>query len=469
MTPFCFFDFFIKGRKRMEQSSRGTWSSRVGFVLAAAGSAIGLGNIWRYPYVTGQNGGAAFVLLYLLCVLVIALPVLIAELSLGRRTTLNPVGAIKKISSSRLWPGVGYLGVMTGVGILSFYLVVAGWTIGYLFKTAFHTSGTFAEFIHNPTTEIGYFTVFLLLTTFVVLGGVEKGIERWSKILMPLLFLILVGLMVFSLTLEGAGKGVEFYLKPDFSKITGSTILAALGQAFFSLSLGMGTMITYGSYLSKNESIPHSATAVAISDTTIAFLAGLVIFPALFSAGMDPAAGPGLVFNVLPTIFEKLPGGTFVGVFFFLLLIIAALTSTVSLLEVPVAFLVDQKKWTRKKAVWVIAALTFVVGLPSALSQGTVEFLSTLTLPHPNPTQPPLATGFLDIMNFLFGSFSLTFGGLLICIFVGWVWGAHNGAEELNIGASPSARWYIGLWQILIRFVSPVIILLVLLNLFGVI
>ncbi|HXG37601.1 MAG TPA: sodium-dependent transporter [Bacteroidota bacterium] len=453
----------------MEQTSRGNWTSRLGFILAAAGSAIGLGNIWRYPYVTGQNGGAAFVLVYLGCVLFIGVSVLIAELALGRHTTLNPVGAIKKISSSRLWPGVGYLGVITGVGILSFYLVVAGWTIGYLFKTAFHTGGTFAEFIHNPTIEIGYFTVFLLLTTLVVLGGVEKGIERWSKILMPLLLLILVGLMVFSLTLEGAGKGVEFYLKPDFSKITGSTILAALGQAFFSLSLGMGTMITYGSYLSKNESIPFSATAVAISDTTIAFLAGLVIFPALFSAGMDPAAGPGLVFNVLPTIFEKMPGGTIVGVFFFILLIIAALTSTVSLLEVPVAFLVDQKKWSRKKAVWVITMITFVMGLPSALSQGTVDFLSTITLPHPNPSLPPLATGFLDIMNFLFGSFSLTIGGLLICIFVGWVWGAQKGAEELKIGASPSAHWYIGLWQILIRFVSPVIILLVLLNLFGIV
>jgi NSS family neurotransmitter:Na+ symporter len=452
----------------MEQSSRGTWTSRLGFILAAAGSAIGLGNIWRYPYVTGQNGGAAFVLIYLGCVLFIGVSVLIAELALGRRTTLNPVGAIKSTSSSRLWPGVGYLGILTAIGILSFYLVVAGWTIGYLFKTAFHVGGTFAEFIHDPTTEIGYFTIFLFLTTFVVLGGVEKGIERWSKILMPLLFLILVGLMVFSLTLEGASKGVEFYLKPDFSKITGSTILAALGQAFFSLSLGMGTMITYGSYLSKNESIPYSATAVAISDTTIAFLAGLVIFPALFSAGMDPAAGPALVFNVLPTIFERMPGGTIVGVLFFTLLIIAALTSAISLLEVPVAFLVDQKKWTRKKAVWVITAITFVMGLPSALSQGTVDFLSNVTLPHPNPGQPPLATGFLDIMNFLFGSFSLTVGGLLICIFVGWVWGARNAVEELRIGASPSAEWYIGLWQVLIRYVSPVIILLVILNLFGV-
>lgn len=443
------------------ETSRGSWGSRSGFILAAAGSAIGLGNIWRYPYVTGQNGGAAFVLVYLACVLFIGVSVLIAEITLGRHTTLNPVGAIKSISSSRLWPGIGYLGVVTGVGILSFYLVVAGWTLGYIVKTAIHGTGTFVEFIQDPAAEIGYFTAFLLLTTLVVAGGVEKGIERWSKILMPALFLILLGLMVFSLTLEGAGKGVEFYLKPDFSKIQGSTVLAALGQAFFSLSLGMGTMITYGSYLSKSESIPFSATAVAISDTLVAFLAGLVIFPALFSAGMDPASGPGLVFNVLPTIFEQMPAGTAVGVFFFILLAIAALTSTVSLLEVPVAYLVDQKKWTRKKAVWVLTVIVFVVGLPSTLSQGTVEFFSTVSLYN--------ATGVLDIMNFLFGSLSLTIGGLLICIFVGWVWGAHKAAEELKAGASASIDWYVNLWQVLVKFVCPVIILLVLLNLFGIV
>jgi len=443
------------------QSSRGNWTSRGGFILAAAGSAIGLGNIWRYPYVTGQNGGAAFVLVYLACVLIIGVSILIAEVTLGRHTALNPVGAIKSVSSSRFWPAVGYMGVVTGVGILSFYLVVAGWTLGYLVKTATHSAGTFAEFIHDPLAEVGYFTAFLLMTTFVVLGGVEKGIERWSKILMPALFVILLGLMVFSLTLEGSGRGVEFYLKPDFSKIHGSTILAALGQAFFSLSLGMGTMITYGSYLSKRESIPFSATAVALSDTLIAFLAGLVIFPALFSAGMDPAAGPGLVFNVLPTIFEKMPGGTVVGVFFFILLAIAALTSTVSLLEVPVAYLVDEKKWSRTKAVWIITAITFVLGIPSTLSQGISEFFSTLTLYN--------ATGFLDIMNFLFGNLSLTVGGLLISIFVGWTWGSHKAAEELKSGASPSVGWYILTWRFLVKYACPIIIILVLLNLFNII
>lgn len=444
----------------MTDNGRGTWGSRLGFILAAAGSAIGLGNIWRYPYVTGENGGAAFVLLYLGCVLFLGLPVLVAELSLGRRTTLNPVGAFRALSSSKYWPWVGYLGVVTGVGILSFYLVIAGWTLGYIVRSFIPSSETFAQFVANPVEEIGYFTAFLLLTSFVVASGVEKGIERWSKFLMPALFALLVGLIVYNLTLDGASKGVEFYLKPDFSKITGSTVLAAMGQAFFSLSLGMGTMITYGSYISKKENIPLSATAVALSDTTVAFLAGLMIFPALFSVGMEPTQGPALVFNVLPKVFETMPAGTIISLAFFVLLAIAALTSTVSLLEVPVAFLVDQKKWSRRKAVWVITAATFLLGLPSTLSQGTSDFFTNVMFLG--------QTGFLSIMNRLFSDLSLPIGGFFICLFVGWVWGTRNAIEEIQIGAGTSAAWFTKLWQFLVRFVCPVVILLVLLNAFGV-
>ncbi len=444
----------------METNSRGSWGSRVGFILAATGSAVGLGNIWRYPYITGQNGGAAFVLVYIGCVLLIGLPVLIAEISLGRRTTLNPVGAFKAMSTSRFWPWVGYLGVVTGVGILSFYLVVAGWTLGYIVRTVLHSTGTFAEFVQDPSVEIGYFTAFLLLTTLVVLGGVEKGIEKWSKFLMPLLFLILLGLIGYNLTLEGAAAGIEFYLKPDFGKIHGSTILAAMGQAFFSLSLGMGTMITYGSYLSKKESIPFSASAVALTDTLIAFLAGLMIFPALFSVGLEPTQGPALVFNVLPKVFETMPGGTVIGLLFFVLLAIAALTSTVSLLEVPVAFFVDEKKWSRKKAVWMLTAIVFVAGLPSALSQGTVQLFSSISVLG--------QTDWLSLMNFLFSDISLPVGGLFLSLFVGWVWGADRASDETLEGATPRARMLMFAWRPLIRFISPVIILLVLLNkMFG--
>jgi len=438
----------------MDTSTRGTWGSRLGFILAATGSAIGLGNIWRYPYVAGQNGGAAFVLMYLACVLAIGIPVLIAELSMGRHTNLNPVGAIKKLSKSRLWPAVGYLGVATGVFILSFYAVVAGWTVAFVFRTLFHSTVSFGDFLADPLSQIGYFALFLGLTLYVVLGGVEKGIERWSKILMPILLIILLGLIAFSLTLPGASSGIEFYLNPDFSKITGSTVLAALGQAFFSLSLGMGTMITYGSYLSKKENVITSAVAVGFTDTLIAVLAGLVIFPALFSAGLEPTQGPGLVFTVLPTIFEQMPAGTIVGVLFFVLLAIAALTSTVSLLEVPVAFLVDQRGWSRAKSVWILSALVFVVGIPSALSLGAVSGLTSMELFG--------QTSFLNVMNFLFGDVSLPLGGFFLSIFVGWVWTAAKAKEELSIGADSSSTLLLSAWGILLRYVCPVVILIVL-------
>lgn len=444
----------------MDEQGRGTWGSRLGFILAAAGSAIGLGNIWRYPYVVGENGGAAFVLVYIACVLVVGLPVLIAELSLGRRTTLNPVGAFRALSKSRAWPWVGYLGVVTGVGILSFYLVVAGWTLGYIVREVIPSSEDFSHFVGNPVEEVFYFAVFLGLTTYVVLGGVEKGIERWSKFLMPALFVILVALIGYNFTLEGASRGIQFYLNPDFSKIHGSTVLAALGQAFFSLSLGMGTMITYGSYLPKKENIPFSALAVAFADTLIAFLAGLMIFPALFSVGMQPAQGPALVFNVLPKVFGTMPGGELIGIAFFVLLAIAALTSTVSLLEVPVAFLVDEKKWTRKKAVWVITIITFVAGLPSALSQGTVGFLSDFHFLG--------QTDFLSLMNFLFSDLSLSIGGFFVCLFVGWVWGSRNATQEIASGTGETTVRLLFGWEFLIKFVCPVIIFFVLLNVFGI-
>ncbi len=444
----------------MEQSARGAWTSRTGFILAAAGSAIGLGNIWRFPYVTGMHGGAAFVVVYLACVFAIGVPILIAELTLGRHTTLNPVGAIRAITKSRFWPLVGYLGVITGAAILSYYAVIAGWTVGYIFRTISHSSSSFGSFIADPTIEVGYFVLFLIMTAGVVVGGVERGIERWSKILMPMLFLILLGLIAFALTLEGASKGVEFYLKPDFSKISGSTVLAALGQAFFSLSLGMGAMITYGSYISKKENLAISAASVALADTLIATLAGLVIFPALFSVGMAPTQGPGLVFNVLPRIFEMMPGGTIVGVFFFVLLAIAALTSTVSLLEVPVAFLVDQRKWSRKKAVIIVTAIVFAIGLPSALSQGTVPALSSIDWLG--------GRDFLGVMDFVFGNLSLTFGGLLLAILVGWVWGTRKASEELLLGAGPRFSALVPGWSFMLRYICPLVIIVVLLNLTGV-
>lgn len=441
-------------------AKRAQWGSRIGFILAATGSAIGLGNIWRFPYTTGENGGAAFVLVYLLSVILIGIPVLIAELSLGRYTQRNPVGAIKKIVPTGAWKLLGYLGVLTGLVILSYYSVVAGWTLGYIVLTAQQATIDFGTFIADPRSEFFYFIVFLALTMLVVLGGVKSGIERWSKILMPLLFLILLGLIVFAISLPGAEAGISFYLNPDFSKITGSTILAALGQAFFSLSLGMGAMITYGSYLSKNNNIASSATAVALSDTLIAVMAGLVIFPTLFAVGMQPAQGPGLVFNVLPQIFNQMPGGQIVGIFFFILLSIAALTSSISLLEVVVAWGVDELKLTRIKATIIFTGVALIIGIPSAMSQGYSQFFSSIHLFG--------KTGFLDIVDFLFGSFALTFGGLLLSIFVGWKWGAKKASDEMALGFTSSNLLFLKTWQFLIRFVCPVVIFLVLLNIFNI-
>ncbi len=444
----------------MIEQTRSQWGSKFGFILAASGSAIGLGNIWRFPYTAGEHGGAAFVLIYLICVLVIGLPVLIAELVLGRYSQRNPVGAIKKIVPKGLWQLLGYLGVLTGLVILSYYSVIAGWTVGFIFKTAAQTTSNFSQFIADPTSEISYFILFLGLTTLVVLGGVKSGIERWSKILMPLLFLILLGLIAFSISLPGAERGIKFYLNPDFSKIDGKTILAAMGQAFFSLSLGMGAMITYGSYIKNEINLISSGTIVALSDTLIAVMAGLVIFPALFAVGMQPAQGPGLVFNVLPEIFNQMPGGIVVGVFFFILLAIAALTSSISLLEVAVAWAVDELKLTRTKATLILAGVAFVIGIPSAMSQGYSEFFSNMQLLGKK--------GFLDIADFLFGSFALSFGGLLLSIFVGWRWGAVNAIEEIKPGLTGLQNYYLKMWNILIRYICPVVIFLVLLNIFEI-
>ena len=444
-------------------AERGQWGSRLGFILAAAGSAVGLGNIWRFPYVSGQNGGAAFVVIYLACTLFICLPYLFAELALGRHRHKNPVGAINAIKGKSPWSLVGALCVLTGVFILSYYSVIAGWTIGYVAKTVVAPSLPFGEFVASPWLVVPLFTGFLLLTIYVVNGGVEKGIERWSKVLMPALLALILLVIFRSVTLPGAGEGLAFYLRPDFSKVNGEVILAALGQAFFSLSLGMGAMITYGSYLPKRENIIKSGSYVAVFDITVAILAGFMIFPALFSIGAEPGAGPALVFVVLPEVFASLPLGTFIGIVFFLLLSIAALTSTVSLLEVVVSYFVDERRWSRKKSVWVVGAITFLFGLPSALSQGAVDALSDMTYIF-GESGFFGQTDFLSVMDFIWGNLSLAIGALLISIFVGWIWGAPRAVAELRRGSlfrGPLARG----WSLAIRFLLPISIFIVLITL----
>ncbi|MFQ5801265.1 MAG: sodium-dependent transporter [Candidatus Methylomirabilales bacterium] len=441
--------------QNLVEARRETWSSRIGFILAAAGSAIGLGNIWRFPYLTGQNGGAAFVFIYLSIVLLIGLPVMMAEVGLGRFTRRNPVGAFERVAPNSLWRNVGVLGVITGFAILSYYSVVAGWTIGYTLKAATgafagltdpgQTGKLFAHFVGDGRTVLTFHALFMALTVGVVIGGLRRGIERWTLILMPLLFLMLSLLVLRSLTLEGAGKGIAFYLQPDFSKVTAATFLAALGQAFFSLSLGMGAMITYGSYLSEREDAVVAAASVGLFDTIAALLAGLAIFPALFVVeGVEPTAGAGLAFVVLPAIFHRIPFGVVFGTVFFLLLAVAALTSAISLLEVCVAYLIDEKGWSRKGACFLVGMVSFLLGIPAALSIGASDFLSSL---------PGIQIGFLDLMDTVFGNFALTLGGLLLCLFIGWRWARGDALAGMMQGSS-----YPGLgrpWLFLIRYLCP--------------
>lgn len=447
----------------MEQHERGQWSSKIGFILAASGAAIGLGNIWRFPYIVGENGGAAFVLLYLFFVVFLGVPCIIAELALGRRTRRNPIGAFKAIRNKPLWVATGFLGVITCLGILSFYSVIAGWTFGYIFKMLSGNAYGFKEFIANPFIEIGLFALFLLMTAGIVYGGIEKGIEKWSKILMPLLFVIMFGLIIYANSLEGSYKGIEFYMHPDFTKITFKAVLAAIGQAFFSLSLGMGVIITYGSYLSKDDNLIVSGLSIALLDTAIAIMAGFVVFPALFAMGENPAAGPSLVFIVLPKLFMNMPAGTIVGAIFFVLLSVAAITSTISMLEVPVAYFVDEKKVSRKKIVWYATAFSFVIGLPSALSQGTSDYFTNFGLIPASLVAPD----FLSQVSFVFGDFSLVIGSLLLSVFVGWIWGAREASNEIYQG-SPIYKYLRVFWELSVKYVIPAIIIVILAGLFKI-
>ena len=445
--------------------ARATWGSKTAFVLAAAGSAVGLGNIWGFPTVAGQNGGAAFLLIYLIAVALIGFPVMLAELIVGRKTRRNPVGAFKALVPGTAWVAVGGLGVLTGLMVLSFYSVIAGWTLSYIIKAAIGTfkAGADTQAIYDGVAgaavpAIGWHLAFIVITIYVVLGGVRDGIERWTKVLMPVLFALLALLAVRAVTLPGAGAGLEFYFKPDFSLVTIDVVLSAMGQAFFSLSLGMGAMITYGSYVSNDDDLVSSAAWVTGFDTAIAILAGLIIFPTLFYAGLTPGeGGPGMVFVVLTSLLSSIPpepyGGIIFGTGFFILLGIAALTSSVSLLEVTTAWAVDQKGWTRKKAAIALGLVAFVIGIPSALANGAVSWLTNL---------PGVETDFLSFTFELFGQYSLVIGALLISIFLGWVWGVKNAGDEVRVndGKFPLEK----MWVFLIRYVCPIAILLILIS-----
>ncbi len=456
-------------------NGRGFWGSRFAFVLAAAGSAVGLGNIWGFPTAAAQHGGGGFVLIYILCILLVGLPVMLAEMVIGRAGEKNPVGALKHLKKGTPWYLVGVLGVMTGFVILSFYTVIAGWTVFYFIQAAGGAltvpEGTdsaeyfgemFTAMTANPGYEILFVAIFMLATISIVAAGVQKGIERAVKVMMPLLFLLLVFLITRSVTLEGGTEGLRFYLIPDFGAINREVLVLALGQAFFSLSLGMGVMITYGSYLRKEECLPSSAGYVVTTDTLIAIFAGLIVFPVIFfmavtqgadHAGLVEASGPGLVFVVFPQILSELPGGAFAtavfGSAFFLLLAIAALTSAISLLEVVTAHFIDDWKIPRHKAAWGLGGIIFLLAIPSALSMGAVRWLS----------EGVFGMSLFDFLYMLTFQFFLPLGALGLAVFVGWAWGLKKASAEIQTG-TPNFRLE-KVWHVMIRYVAPIAILII--------
>ncbi|HRJ30193.1 MAG TPA: sodium-dependent transporter [Cyclobacteriaceae bacterium] len=438
---------------------RGGFTSRIGFILAAAGSAVGLGNIWKFPYETGQNGGAAFLLIYLALTFLLCYPVMVGEIAIGRKAGLDAYGSYQKLGGKK-WGYLGLYGIICGIMILSFYNVVAGWAFGYFIEISFsdlleeeNYGAFFGRYVVDFWDNLIFSLCFMLITAFIVIKGVQKGIERASKIMMPTLFIILIALIIYSLTLPNAMAGVKFYLLPDFNEITIETLYSAMGQAFFSLSLGMGALITYGSYVDKNQNVLKSAATITVLDIAVAFLAGLLIFPLVFSQGQSPEQGPALVFVVLPGIFQAMGPvlGKLVGGGFFLLLCFAALTSTISLLEVPVAYFVDEKKIPRKTSVWALATLVFLLGLPSMLSQGAVEMFSSLPFYNGKST--------LDFVSEVFSDISLPLGGCLMTYFIATRWGTKNMSEELAQG-NPHYKgsFYERYINFTIRYICPVLL-----------
>ncbi|MEX0894533.1 MAG: sodium-dependent transporter [Balneolaceae bacterium] len=442
-------------------TERGTWNTKLGFVLAAAGSAVGLGNIWGFPTQVADNGGAAFILIYLICCIAVGFPLMIAEFAIGRKTQKNPVGAFKALGKgNKFIPLIGYWGVLCGVMILSFYLVISGWTLGYIMEEIFFyfeydaLAVVFGDLSHGTKNAV-FTLIFLLFTVLIITGGVSQGIERATKMLMPILFLILIVLIVYIFTLDGSTDGLIMYVKPDFSTVNLDLILSALGQAFFSLSLGMGALITYGSYLNKSQNLVESAAYVTLTDVGIAFVAGLLVIPAMFVAQyggteiFDPETGAlyssvTLVFDVLPALFHQLGGslGMSVGITFFILLGLAALTSSISLLEVPVSYVIDEFKVCRKKAAWLVGGVVSILAL-------IISYDISL----------------IDHFVFIFNEIGLPLGGLMICLFLGWFWKTENAMLEMKNGFDNlEEHWIAGFWVIFIRYICPVLIGIVLIS-----
>lgn len=445
-------------------SLHGFWSSRLAFILAVTGSAVGLGNIWKFPYIAGVNGGGAFVLVYLACVFGVGLPIMMAETLLGRRGRRNPVTSMALLGEEEAqtpaWGLVGLSGVIAAFLILSFYSVIAGWVLAYVFRSV---SGSFigadADAVRSLIDSLSgnwlesgaWHTVFMIVTVVVVARGVERGLEKAVTVMVPALVLILLVLVAYSATTGAFAEGVRFLFEPDFSKITGGVVLAAMGQAFFTLSIGMGCVMAYGAYLPQNTSIPVTSLAVVVADTAIAILSGLVIFPVVFANGLDPMAGPDLIFRSLPLSFGNMPGGLFFGSLFFLLIAFAALTSAISLMEPAVAWWVERRGSTRARASLTIGLMIWLLGFLSVFS---FNLLADFRFWQGT---------FMDNFDYLTSNIMLPLGGLAIAVFCGWIMGRNTAAAELNAGTGIVYHS----WRLLTRYVASLAVVLVFLNAVG--
>jgi len=446
------------------QSVHGQWSSRWTFILAATGAAVGLGNIWKFPYLTGQNGGSAFVLVYILCVAALGIPLMMAEILVGRRGRSTPIrtmqALVEETNTTQWWQIIGWSGTLAGMLILSYYSVIGGWTLAYIFKSAGGTfsgaSGelaaeTFSVFTGNGTTLFIWHSVFMVLTMGVVAGGVQGGLEKAVQYLMPTLFVLLLVMVGYSMTTGFFGKGLEYLFTPDFSKLSGASMLTAMGQAFFSLSLGMGTIMIYGSYVPKDISIGSTSVAIALADTGVALLAGMAIFPIVFANNLEAGSGPGLIFQTLPVAFGNMTGGIAFGSLFFLLLLVAAWTSSISLIEPFVTWLIETYGMTRIKASLVSGIITWVLGLGTVWS---FNWWADVTF---------FGLTFFDLLDFVTSNLMLPLGGILIALFAGWLMKAESTQAELNI----RNQTFYAAWQALVRYIAPVAVFIVLLNAIG--
>lgn len=452
----------------MTKNNRANFGSELGVILASAGSAVGLGNIWRFPFETGNHGGAAFILIYLGCVLFFGIPIMVAEFSIGRHSRANTAGAYQKLAPGTHWRWVGRMGVLAGFLILGYYSVVAGWTLEYIVQAGMNAFAgqsandfiaSFNGFVSHPWRPALWMVVFMLMTHFIIVKGVEKGIEKSAKIMMPMLFLLLIVLAICSVSLPGAGAGIEFLLKPDFSKVDGNVLLGAMGQAFFSLSLGMGCLCTYASYFRNDTNLPKTALNVGWIDTMVAILAGFIIFPAAFSVGIQPDAGPSLLFITLPNVFQQAFGNlpwlaVILSIMFYVLLALAALTSTISLHEVVTAYLHEEFNLTRGRAAKLVTAGCTFLGVLCSLSLGVGKELTVFGLT------------LFDLFDFLTAKIMLPLGGFFIAIFTGWYLDKRIVWEEVsNNGTLPKVVYRI--WLFLLKYIAPIGIGFIFINELG--